>query len=248
MARYFKKRGVNTALCVLAVALLVGVTGAITKGFTDWKFDDNVLEKNDRKNLAKIDLSNNATTSVKITSDTLVEFLESNNKGDSAIVKGLGTKLVPATTEGGTATTSLIAPVETYKADGGLVLGSLDSDDKFVSGSFSVKLDESIKFNRIAIVGRAYSTAVYKTETKNSTVQDVVDSKGNKVVDHYKYDNSSISVNEESSKSLLGNIINRTEVAKTETKVFKLDKATNELSITSIDGRVTILEIQTWLE
>lgn len=35
------------------------------------------------------------------------------------------------------------------------------------------------------------------------------------------------------------------KVAKTETKVFKLSKATSELSLESIDGRITILEIQT---
>ena len=97
MARYNKKKGVTTVLSVLAVGLLVGLLGAVTKGFSDWKFDDNILENNNRKNLAKIDVSNEEKTSTELTKDTLVTFLESKNDGD-AIVKGLGTKINPGTT------------------------------------------------------------------------------------------------------------------------------------------------------
>ena len=246
MARYNKKKGVTTALSVLAVGLLVGLLGAATKGFSDWKFDDNILENNDRKNLAKIDVSNEEKTSTELNKDTLVTFLESKNAGE-AIVKGLGTKINPAVTEGGSATTSIIAPVAVYKADGGMVLGSIVKDE-YTSGSFTIKLDENIPFNRVAITGHTYSTAVYKTEKVDGVEKDVLDEDGNKVIDHYDYDKSSLSVNGSRGQSFSGNLINKKEVAKTETKVFRLSKATSELSLESIDGRITILEIQTWLE
>ena len=122
MARYNKKKGVTTVLSVLAVGLLVGLLGAVTKGFSDWKFDDNILENSDRKNLAKIDVSNEEKTSTELTKANLVTFLESKNAGE-AIVTGLGTKINPAATEGGSSTTSIIAPVSVYKADGGMQLG-----------------------------------------------------------------------------------------------------------------------------
>lgn len=246
MARYNRKKGVTTALSVLAVGLLVGLAGAVTKGFTDWKFDDNVLENNNRKNLAKIDVSNEETTSTELTKTTLVTFLETKNEGDE-IVKSLGTKLIPATTEGGSPTTSVISPVAVYKADGGMVLGSIVEDD-YTSGCFTINIDESRPFNRVAITGHTYSSVVYKTEKVNGVEQNVVDDKGNKVIDHYDYDKSALSVNGLKSQSFSGNLVNKKEVAKTETKVFKLSKATSELSLESIDGRLTILEIQTWLE
>lgn len=246
MARYNKKKGVTTALSVLAVGLLVGLLGAVTKGFSDWKLDDNILENNNRKNLAKIDLSNEEKTSTELTKGTLVSFLEAKNEGE-AIVKGLGTKINPAVTEGGSATTSIIAPVAVYKADGGMQLGKFFKDE-YTSGSFTIKIDEKIEFNRVAITGHTYSTAVYKTEKVDGVDKDVLDKDGNKVIDHYDYDKSALSVNGSKGQSFSGNLINKKEVAKTETKVFKLDKATSELSLKSIDGRLTILEIQTWLE
>ena len=246
MARYNKKKGVTTALSVLAVALLVGLVGAVTKGFSDWKFDDNILENSDRKNLAKIDVSNEEKTSTELTKDTLVTFLESKNSGE-AIVKGLGTKIIPALTEGGSDITSVIVPVAVYKADGGMQLGKFVKDD-YASGSFTIKLDEKIPFNRVAITGHTYSTAVYKTEKVDGVDKDVLDKDGNKVIDHYDYDKSALSVNGSRGQSFSGNLINKKEVAKTETKVFRLSKATSELSLESIDGRITILEIQTWLE
>lgn len=246
MARYNKKKGVTTALSVLAVGLLVGLLGAVTKGFSDWKFDDNILENNDRKNLAKIDVSNEEKTSTELTKDTLVSFLEAKNAGE-AIVKGLGTKINPATTEGGSATTSIIAPVAVYKADGGMQLGKF-VEEEYTSGTFTIKLDEKLEFNRIAIVAHAYSTAVYQTEKVDGVEKDKLDDKGNKIIDHYDYDKAALSVNGSRGQSFSGNLINKKEVAKTETKVFRLSKATSQLSLKSIDGRITILEIQTWLE
>lgn len=246
MARYNKKKGVTTALSILAVGLLVGLAGAVTKGFSDWKFDDNILENNDRKNLAKIDVSNEEKTSTELTKDTLVTFLESKNSGE-AIVKGLGTKINPSTTEGGNATTSIIAPVAVYKADGGMQLGKF-VEEEYTSGTFTIKLDEKLEFNRIAVVAHVYSEAVYQTEKVDGVEKDKLDDKGNKVIDHYDYDKASLSVNGSRGQSFSGNLINKKEVAKTETKVFRLSKATSELSLKSIDGRLTILEIQTWLE
>ena len=180
MARYNKKKGVTTALSVLAVGLLVGLLGAVTKGFSDWKFDDNILENNDRKNLAKIDVSNEEKTSTELTKANLVTFLESKNEGE-AIVKGLGTKINPGTTEGGSATTSIIAPVAVYKADGGMVLGSI-VEDEYTSGSFTIKIDDKIEFNRVAITGHTYSTAVYQTEKVDGVEKDKLDDKGNKII------------------------------------------------------------------
>lgn len=246
MARYNKKKGVTTALSVLAVGLLVGLLGAVTKGFSDWKFDDNILENNDRKNLAKIDVSNEEKTSTELTKGTLVSFLEAKNEGE-AIVKGLGTKINPAVTEGGSATTSIIAPVAVYKADGGMQLGKF-VEEEYTSGTFTIKLDEKLEFNRIAIVAHAYSEAVYQTEKVDGVEKDKLDDKGNKIIDHYDYDKAALSVNGSRGQSFSGNLINKKEVAKTETKVFRLSKATSELSLKSIDGRLTILEIQTWLE
>lgn len=241
MAKYNRKNKVTTALSILAVGLLVGLVGAVTKGFSDWKFDDNILENNNRKNLAKIDVSNEEKTSTELTKDTLVSFLETKNNGD-AIVKELGTKK-----ETDSETTTVIAPVAVYKADGGMVLGSIVKDE-YTSGSFTIKLDEKIPFNRVAITGHTYSTATYKTEKVDGVEKNVIDEDGNRVIDHYDYDKSSLSVNGSKGQSFSGNLINKREVAKTETKVFRLSKATSELSLESIDGRITILEIQTWLE
>lgn len=249
MANRYSRRnkGVTTAIAVLAVGLLVGVAGAVTKGFSDFKFDDNVLEKSDRKNLAKIDVRNSEKTTSSLTKDNLVTFLEAKNTEENAVVVGLGTVINPATTEGGSATTSIIAPVNVFKGDGGMIMGK-KVDEKYTSGTFTIKLDEDIKFNRVAVVAHVYSEAIYETETKDGKVQNVLDKDGNKIIDHYDYDKTSLSVNGLHAQSYRGNIVNKKEVADEETKVFKLSKATSELSIESFDGRITILEIQTWLE
>ncbi len=114
-----------------------------------------------------------------------------------------------------------------YKDNGGLRLGNKNDIGYFeVTTGIS---ETAYKFNRVAITGYNYGTL-------NSTT------------DTWTCDVSGVSVNGLGAQMFTTNILDTSKQAPKETKKFELESLTNNLKVTGIDHRLTITQIELWVE
>ena len=231
MSRYNKKQNgykkgktkgfITGAVSVLAITLLVGGLGALTKGFQDWSFDFGTQEVVDeRENLKVIDLETTENTSTSLNSTKLLSYLN----------EGLGTGIDPIFSdiayveedvEG--EITKVYQVQSVYKGEGGMKFGTSSA-----LGSFTADLVEDYSFNCAKIIGRNYST------------------KGTN--DVYSCDKSSVVVNGAEAQVFGTNEEDTSKIAPLEEKTFKFEDMQDQLSISVLGKRAVIYTIELWTE
>lgn len=242
MSRYNKKqnsykkgktKGIITgAVSVLAITLLVGGLGALTKGFQDWTFDFGTQEEVDnRENLRVIDLETNLNSGSALNSATLLSYLnEGLDTGIDPIFSDIAyvEKEVTSTdSETGEETTTIEKEYlcqSIYKAEGGMKFGTTTA-----LGSFTANLVEDYSFNCAKIIGRNYSTLSSTTNI-------------------YSCDESSVVVNGAEAQVFGTNEEDTSVIAPLEEKTFKFEDMQDQLSISVLGKRAVIYTIELWTE
>lgn len=246
MSRYGKKqnsykkgktKGIITgAVSVLAITLLVGGLGALTKGFQDWTFDFGTQEVvGERENLRVIDLETKLNSGSVLNSATLLSYL--NDGLDTGIdpifsdIAYVEKEVISTTTNEETGEEETSTTIEKeylcqsiYKAEGGMKFGTTTA-----LGSFTADLVEDYSFNCAKIIGRNYSTLSSTTNI-------------------YSCDESSIVVNGAEAQVFGTNEEDTSVIAPLEEKTFKFEDMQDQLSISVLGKRAVIYTIELWTE
>jgi len=236
MSKYNKKRktkGIITgAVSVLAITLLVGGLGALTKGFQDWSFGFGTQEVEDtRENLRVIDLETGLNSGSALNSSSLLSYLnEGLDNGVEPIFSDIAyVEKEVIITDDDTSDEVITTEKEylcqsIYKAEGGMKFGTASN-----LGSFTANLVEDYTFNCVKIIGRNYSTLSSSTNK-------------------YSCDESSIIVNGAEAQVFGTNEEDTSKIAPLEEKTFKFEDMQDQLSISVLGKRAVIYTIELWTE
>lgn len=231
MSRYNKKQNgykkgktkgfITGAVSVLAITLLVGGLGALTKGFQDWSFDFGTQEVVDeRENLKVIDLETTENTSTALNSTRLLSYL---NEGLGIGIDPIFSDIAYVEEDVEGEITKVYQVQSVYKGEGGMKFGTSSA-----LGSFTADLVEDYSFNCAKIIGRNYST------------------KGTN--DVYSCDKSSVVVNGAEAQVFGTNEEDTSKIAPLEEKTFKFEDMQDQLSISVLGKRAVIYTIELWTE
>lgn len=228
-----KRNGLITgAVCALAIVLLVGGLGVLTKGFKEWDFNNPTSNVEDtRENLRLINLETNVNSLSALNSDELLNYLNDGlDNGVDPIFSNIAyieKEVTKTDSETSLETTTIEKEylcTAIYKDEGGMKIGKAS-----VLGSFTADLVDNYKFNCAKIIGRNYST--YVTSSNK-----------------YTCDKSSISVNGSETQTFGTNEEDTSIIAPLEEKTFKFEDMQEELSISVLGKRAIVYSIELWVE